>query len=93
MPVNEDTAHLNEQLGEWFQKYHPEFLNTISGQQFHQLLRTLIEVKDVFTACKLLERIAKVKANEELIIVLLKDYNDHLLDKLEALKLMEPRKR
>lgn len=91
MPVNEDSAHLNSQLGEWFQRKAPAFLDQVTGQQFHEFIRTLIDVKDVYTACKLVERFSGVKPDEDLIIVLLKDYNEYTLDKLAGMKLIEPR--
>lgn len=91
MPVNEDSANLNEQLGEWFQNKAPAFLEQVSGQQFHEFIKTLIEVKDVYLACKLVERFSGVKPDEDLILVLLKDWNEYTLDKLAEMKLMEPR--
>jgi hypothetical protein len=91
MPVNEDSAHLNEQLGEWFRTKSPEFLEGVSGHQFHEFLRTLIDVKDVYLACRLVERFSGVKPDEDLIALLLTNYNEYTLDKLERLKLMERR--
>lgn len=91
MPVNEDSAHLNEQLGEWFLNKSPEFLDKVTGHQFHEFIKTLIEVKDVYLACKLVERFSGVKPDEDLIVLLLKDYNEFTLDQLEGMKLIEPR--
>jgi hypothetical protein len=75
----------------WFKAKHPDFATGISEHQLNQFVTTLIEVKDVFLACKLVRRIAGMKPDEELIRLLLADYNEHTLDQLEAAKLITPR--
>jgi hypothetical protein len=75
----------------WFRKHEPEFVARITEQQLHQMIVTIVEVKDVFLACKLVRRLAEVSPSEELVRLLLKDYNEHLLDELEASKLIKQR--
>jgi len=79
------------EIESWFSEHEPEFVASLTKQQLHQMIVTIVEVKDVFTACKLVRRLADVSPSEELVRLLLADYNEHLLDQLEAGKLIKPR--
>lgn len=90
MPLRNAESTILE-IERWFREHEPEFVARITEQQLHQMIVTFVEVKDVFMACKLVRRLADVSPSEELVRLFLADYNEHLLDQLEAQKLIEPR--
>lgn len=90
MPLRNAESTILE-IGSWFKEHHPDFVARLSEHQLHQMIVTIVEVKDVFLSCKLVRRLADVSPSEELVRLLLADYNEHLLDQLEAQKLIEPR--
>jgi hypothetical protein len=89
MPVNEDKAHLNEELAAWFSDRSTEFLRETTAEEFHQFLTNLISLKDVYQACLLVERVSGTKPDEDLIYLLLKDYNKSTIEELLRCKLLE----
>jgi len=70
MPVNDDTAQLNTKLGEWFLQYCPEYLEVVTGGEFHDLLKELIALGDILEAAMRVEEVSGAVANEALIIAL-----------------------
>ena len=70
MPVNRDKAELNDKLGAWFEKYHPEYLRIVTGEQFHKLLYELIAIGDTLEATKRLEEVSGATVNAALIACL-----------------------
>lgn len=90
MPLRNAESTILE-IGAWFKEHHPEFVARLSEHQLHQMIVTIVEVNDVFMSCKLIRRLAEVDPTEELVRLLLANYNEYLLDQLEAQKLIEPR--
>jgi hypothetical protein len=70
MPVNDDKAQLNTKLGAWFLQYCPEYLEVVTGAEFHALLRELISLGDILLAAKRVEEVSGAVANEALIVAL-----------------------
>jgi hypothetical protein len=89
MPRNVESTIL--EIESWFRENEPEFVARITEPQLKQMIVTIVEVKDVFLACKLVRRLSEVEPSEELARLLLADAIEYNLDKLEAAKLIKPR--
>lgn len=73
MPTIPQRATLNGTMIDWCEKYCPDWLASVTGQEFRDLLDEIIDVQDVYIACKLVERATGTNGNEDLIIALMYD--------------------
>ena len=70
MPVVNDFAHLNSVVGDWCMAHCPEYLGRVTGIEFHSVIRQLIEIGDTYEAVRKFEKVAGVRANENLFRIM-----------------------
>lgn len=87
MPVISDTVILNYQLTQWCDLYCPEYLDHITGREFHSFLSNLVG-KDILKAAKYIERVTGVEGNEDLIAALGTDLIGRLVPKKDLIYIL-----